>query len=133
MANRTRVTVNSRQISFEHQPGGDIQKKTMNVMRSAKAKAIVAAPARSGELKRRHRIWAPPGQVYGVTGVLANDAEHAKYVMHGTTGPITSKRPGGMLLVPRPRGGPKVRMHSVRGQRPNDWMTPALDAAVREA
>lgn len=129
----TRVTVNSKNIQFAHTPGGDIQKKTMQVMRNAKLKAVLGAPARSGELRRSHRIYAPPGGIYGVTGVLANSAPHARYVKDGTTGPITAKKT--WLLVPITPGtsSPRHLRRSVRGQAANNWMGRALDAAVREA
>lgn len=129
-ANRVRVTVNSVALDRMFLPGGDVWAWGRNVGLEMQVEAIARAPGRTGFLKTQHGFVQTPRGKQNMQVTLYNDADYAKFVHEGTTGPIRSTRPGGMLVV---RPAPHSHFHrpvpvvSVDGQRANPWLRETME------
>lgn len=130
---RYRVTVNSLAITRLTLPGGDVWRWARDVGRETMFEAIRRAPSRTGYMKAMHGFTTTPVGARHVQYTVHNDAPYAKFVHGGTTGPIRSTRPGGMLLVrPSPYSyfNRFVPLPSVDGQPAKPWLREASDAVL---
>lgn len=127
---RYRVTVNSAALDRLFLPGGDVWVWSRDVGREVMFQAIATAPGRTGLLRSLHGMNQQPGGPRAVRFTVYNDAEYAKFVHNGTTGPITSTRPGGFLLVrPSPYSffGRFTPLPFVSGQNAQPWLANATE------
>jgi hypothetical protein len=94
--------------------------------------ARAAAPVRSSELKRAHRISrALRANQFAATFEIQNIADHAQWVHDGTPTIIFPENSTRLVLSPG-NGFPRIYARSVRGQRGNPWLDNACTAvAVR--
>jgi hypothetical protein len=119
---RYRVTVDSLALDRLFLPGGDVWSWSRDVARETVGEAILTAPKRTGSLAGQHGFNQTPHGKRGVRWTVFNDSPYAKFVHEGTTGPIKSNRPGGLLLVAAGNGFPTFTAKSVDGQDSNPWM-----------
>ena len=132
-ANRVRMSVNSAALDRMFLPGGDVWAWSRRVGRENLFTAIAIAPGRTGQLKAMHGLNQTPVGRQHVRYTVFNDAEYARFVHGGTTGPITSTRPGGYLVVrPSPHSyfNREVPLASVAGQRANPWLREAMQTTL---
>lgn len=121
------LVIHDAKIESYTLPGGAVSDLTNDVAQATANISKATAPQRYGTLVRGIGWSRAKPQGYGETAAeVRSTARHSLWVIEGTTGPITSTRPGGWLLVDGwlPR-------KSVRGQAPNYFMHEALAAAMR--
>jgi len=127
---RVRMSVNSVGLDRLFLPGGDVWAWSRRVGRETLFESIAIAPSRTGHIKAMHGMTQTPVGRRNVRFTIHNDADYARFVVKGTTGPIRSTRPGGMLLVrpaPYSRFNRFVPLESVAGQSANNWLQRASD------
>lgn len=120
-----KVTVHREKIVALIQTGklnGFTFQQAKKVERTARA----IAPKRSGALVASHKTLRTSGtNQYVVRYRVSADAGHARYVYHGTHGPITGRNGWVKLPGRNPsaiRTGSSTVVRSVRGQRANPWL-----------
>lgn len=117
---------------------GQVRRWADRVERRFTSNARAFAPVRSGELASSiHGYVARDGPVH-LTTTISADADHALYVLGGTTGPIFSSRPidaeTGKWPYMRLRPGngyPQLFRTSVAGQTANNFFGKAATATAR--
>lgn len=125
LGGRYHFTVNSLALDRMFLPGGDVWAWGRNVRIEMLETAIAYAPGRTGYLRTQHRSAETPRGKQNIQITVANDADYARYVHEGTSGPIRSSRPGGMLLVrpsPYSHFGRFTPLPEVDGQSANPWL-----------
>lgn len=116
-------------------PGGEVWKLVDDVVEVAGTTAIALAPVRYGALKlgirRRRPVYNPASRT--ATAFFSSTAPYSLFVIEGTKSMIRPKRSKVLSLAPHPAGGyfGPTFARAVRGQRANDFMTPALKAGMR--
>lgn len=128
------LRIHDHQIDRFGMTGGQLWNLVDDVVGVAHKAAIAGAPIRYGILKTGIRRRRP---VYNAatktaTAYFTSTAPHSQYVIFGTGPVITANGGGYMRLKPWAGGGyfgPTFRK-VVRGQRANDFMTPALRAGM---
>lgn len=103
------------------------------VASSSATQARMIGPKRSGELVESIETHNPvyTARLRRATAYFAAEADHAQYVIFGTTGPI---RPTGAkyLALGKDHGEhPYTYRKSVKGQRKNDFMERSLRHGLR--
>jgi hypothetical protein len=127
---RVRVTVNSTALDRMFLPGGDVWAWGRNVRLEMAAVAMETTPSRTGYMRTQNGSVETPRGRRDIQLTVYNDAPYAMYVHNGTTGPIYSSRPGGMLLV---RPSPYSNFHrfvpleEVDGQSAQPWLRNAME------
>lgn len=125
-----RVYVRNEAISAMFARSGEVGALNSRIMARITARAIAAAPSRSGALKAAHRNGgALKRGKYVNIGTVYNTSEHASYVHEGTYGPILPKTSTKMHL-PAGGGYSARALSSVAGQRANPWMTRAANRVL---
>lgn len=130
MPTAVRVSVNDSAVAMElSTPPGENWKYLQKLGTEHAWRAAIAAPIRSGTIKRSHNLALTPVGSTGVRASVGNYADHALYVHEGTTGPIFATGGGNLWLRPSPaswfpRGG---QAKSVRGQEANPWIAKAAE------
>lgn len=122
MATAYSVRVYRNRIPPIFRAGGEGNRWMYRVSVAMMRESIARAPARTGQLKSRHRISpARSANQYAATFQITNDSDHAGYVHDGTTGPILPSN-ATRLVLPAGGGYPKIFAKSVSGQRANPWL-----------
>lgn len=123
------VTVYETRISQAFQRGGMIYNEANRLRRVNELIAAVKTPTRTGRLRASVGSEMLASGVFTCSYAVFAGADYAPYVLGGTTGPIRSNRPGGMMLVrPAPSSWyplPTYR-RSVRGQSANNFLKDSL-------
>jgi hypothetical protein len=138
-----RVNVYESQISRAFYPGGMVWARMREVKMINYYAAVAYCPVRTGDLMNSLRHYQLPDGKYSCFYGVAADAEHAFYVIDGTLGsaPIVPKNGKYLWMRPRPwshmpfntqKGtGGRWPFKSVAGQKPNDFLTRALNHTLR--
>lgn len=130
MAGRSaRVSIYEPQILRLFADEGELGRFMGNFGRYANATAKRLAPARSGELRAKQFVQKQRTGPMRIGVRLYNNAEHAKYVHEGTTGPITAN--GKFMSLPAGGGWRARRAKSVRGQRSQPFIREAVELTRR--
>lgn len=136
MAKAYRVIVYRPKIARLFKAGGVADRWLYRVSSQMITASRKAAPARTGELSKSHRIakgsrW---GNQYQSRYTIENFSRYAKWVHDGTKGSYAG---GGYLYLPAGGPGrntvspyrgqqfPKIRVRGVKGQAPNPWLDEA--------
>lgn len=149
MASRTRVRVHNAAIRSLWLPGGRVHRFTGRFARSAEYQSRIAAPKRTGALRRSIDSDRRGSNQYGNKVTVWTTAEHAKWVLLGTKG---KRMPKGRFIQlykpPRPvaaaRGRQPTRgkvgdftdtmgalVKGVAGQSKNNFLDRGMNRALR--
>lgn len=148
MASRARVRVHHAAIRRLWLPGGQVHRFTGRFARSMEYQSRVAAPKRTGTLRRSIGSDRRGSNQYGNQVTVWAGAEHALWVLLGTRG---KTMPRGRFIVlykpPRPRAAARsrpptagavgdftaymgVRTRSVAGQSANNFLDRGMNRAL---
>lgn len=129
---RYRVTIYQSRIDALFLPGGDVWGWARRMGQETMAEAIQEAPSRTGELRALHGYNVTPAGKTQVRWTVWNDAQHARFVHEGTSGPITAASGGRLRIRPAPHSWSPVPLYpvAVRGQRANPWIQRASDSVL---
>ena len=130
---------------------GPVYRHVRRIVEDGARFAAIEAPKRSGLLARAvgaTNLGQNGVMAYGRVSMNQRMAPYAKYVVHGTTGPIRA-RSGGLMPIHGPIGGWPTRLphghhgrtagpdlgvvtfkRVVRGQAPNDFLGRGLQTAL---
>lgn len=130
-----RVIIYDSRVDDLFNEGGLVGRGLSAFGRDAKAAAIAGAPVNkngtSQGLAQKHRVRTRNRGGRYFTVELSNEADYAKFVHEGTTGPIRASKIGKLMTVGASAGRIFALSAEVRGQKANPWMSRAAQRVAR--
>lgn len=125
MAAIVHVEVYEATIARAFVPGGFIWRETNSLRRENDLMAAIKAPVRTGRLRASIDSEMTVSRPFHSGYSVFTDSDYAPFVLGGTTGPIRSSRPGGLMRMrPAPHSWfafPTLHA-TVRGQASNNFL-----------
>lgn len=126
---RVRVVLHDR--AFLQVNTGPVLSHVRDIAADAVTIMKATAPKRTGELARLIGRSVGSANQSGAYVSIRLSARHAKWVLHGTQGPIVPRKSKTLAIRNPTRTAVVAHRRFVRGQAPNDFVTPAIRAAMK--